>query len=97
MNCPYCNQVTIPDPNVTGFKICTNHEMKAAFYPSLNWTIFITKSYNITLHDNKTILSLYDGIYNSYKTILSLPYRMDITPESFNSTLDKLLKLKMFL
>lgn len=97
MNCPYCNHITTQHANVTGFKICNNHKVKVSFYPNLNWIFFMDGLHTIILYPNKTTLTLLDKTCNSYKEIISIPYIIDITPESFNSILDKLLKLKIFL
>lgn len=92
MNCPFCNKTTI-DQKSQPFdcKECINHGMIVLFYLAINCTILQTDKYSMSIYNNKT--NLYT--FNSGKMIL-FKFKVNVTPDTFDSTVSKLLKLKAY-
>ena len=93
MNCPFCNKTTSIINRSASFtyKECINHEMEVHFYPSINCTILQTKKYSISIYNDKT--NLYT--FNPGKMI-KFTFKINVTPDTFDSTVSKLLKLKAY-
>ena len=92
MNCPFCNLLTVSKKiGLIYLRQCINHEMAVYFYPAVNCTIFETKKYSISIYDNSTHLYIYD-----LPSMIDFKFKINVTPDTFNSTVSKLLKLKAY-
>lgn len=89
MNCPFCNKTTV-NVSIT-CKQCSNHEILVYFYPGLNCTVLRSKEYSMTIYNYKTYLY----ILNPHQTI-DFTFKINVTPDTFDSTVSKLLKLKAY-
>lgn len=88
MNCIFCNkQLSFSFYN--SFTHCLNHSIKVKFYA--NAVEFQKDDYIILLRNNRT------NLYLNSTLIISVPEKISVTPESFDSTIQKLLNLKAFL
>ena len=95
MNCIFCNKITIDARNQPfTCKECTNHEILVYFYPGLNCTVLRSKKYSMTIYDYKTYLYSFNPV-NPVKTI-NFTFKINVTPDSFEETVSKLLKLKAY-
>tara|TARA_B110000503_G_scaffold25959_1_gene40957 strand:- start:84 stop:368 length:285 start_codon:yes stop_codon:yes gene_type:complete len=88
--CSFCNQL-LPTPSIDSFKECKNHPVIVHFYNSI--TILQNNDYYAYLRHDLTEISSKEPS----KLIISIPETIPITPESFDSTIQKLLSLKAFL
>lgn len=88
--CSFCDRLlSIKDS--FSFKECKNHQIIVHFFNCI--TILQNNDYSITLSPN--LIELYSK--ETSKLILSIPNTIYITPESFDSTIQKLLSMKAFL
>lgn len=95
--CSFCNQL-LPTLSIDSFKECKNHPVIVQFYNST--VILQNNEYSITLSPNLT--ELYSKKSEDFLPknpaglIISIPVTIPVTPESFDSTIQKLLRLKVF-
>jgi hypothetical protein len=88
--CSFCNQL-LPTTPIDYFKECINHPVIVHFYNSI--TILQNNDYYVYLRDDLTDIYFKEPS----KLIISIPKTISITPESFDSTIQKLLSMKVFL
>lgn len=92
MNCPFCNLPSLSKRSgLFSFKECTNHEISVYFYPAINCTILETKKYSLSIYDKNTHLYIYD-----IPRMIDFTFKINVTPDTFNLTVSKLLKLKAY-
>ena len=92
MNCPFCNKTTIDQKNQPfNCKECINHEMIVLFYLGINCTFIQTEKYSMSIYNDKTNL----WIFNLAKMI-KFKFKINVTPDTFDLTVSKLLKLKAY-
>lgn len=103
MNCPFCNKLLILPPfsfitshSLIPINECFNHSIKVVFYSNIielqneNYIAFIE---NNKINIYKKYINVSPPETNS-TLILSITENIHIAPESFDSTIKKLLSLK---
>lgn len=95
MNCPFCNKTTITKSTQTLiiWKECINHEISVIFYPIIKAIILKTKKYSLSIYNDRTHLYIHDP---SPTKMINFKFKVNVTPDTFDLTVSKLLKLKAY-
>ena len=90
INCPFCNKkINYSIYNYLG--ICEAHSMGIRFYKRFNLIEFDTGDYILCHYPDRLVL-----IYND-KKISSIQGSFDVSPDSVNSIIEKIIKYNAFI